>query len=53
MTSDGKPISSEEADKYIVIVDGQHRYTAAIENGVSDEEIYLFETMLMLQPKSC
>ena len=31
MTSDGKPISSEEADKYIVIVDGQHRYTAAIE----------------------
>ena len=44
MTSDGKPISSEEADKYIVIVDGQHRYSAAIENGVSDEEIYLFES---------
>lgn len=43
MTSDGKPISSEEADKYIVIVDGQHRYSAAIEKSVSDEEIYLFE----------
>lgn len=44
MTSDGKPISSEEADKYIVIVDGQHRYSAAIEKSVSDEEIYLFES---------
>lgn len=44
MTSDGKPIPSEEADKFIVIVDGQHRYTAAIEKGVSDEEIYLFES---------
>ena len=44
MTSKGDAIPSEEADKYIVIVDGQHRYTAAIENGVSDEEIYLFES---------
>ena len=44
MTSDGKPIPSEEADKYIVIVDGQHRYSAAIEKSVSDEEIYLFES---------
>ena len=44
MTSKGDAITSEEADKYIVIVDGQHRYTAAIENGVSDEEIYLFES---------
>lgn len=44
MTSKGEAIPSEEADKYIVIVDGQHRYTAAIENGVSDEEIYLFES---------
>lgn len=44
MTSDRKPISNEEADKYIVIVDGQHRYSAAIEKSVSDEEIYLFES---------
>lgn len=44
MTKDEKPIPSEEADKYIVIVDGQHRYSAAIEYGVSDEEIYLFES---------
>ena len=44
MTSKGDAIPSEEADKYIVIVDGQHRYSAAIENGVSDEEIYLFES---------
>lgn len=44
MTSDGKPIPSEEADKFIVIVDGQHRYTAAIESGVPDEEIRLFES---------
>lgn len=44
MTKDGKAIPTEEADKFIVIVDGQHRYSAAIENGVSDEEIYLFES---------
>lgn len=43
VTSDRKPIPCEEANKYIVIIDGQNRYTAAIESGVSDEEIHLFE----------
>jgi hypothetical protein len=43
VTSDGEPIPCEEADKYIVIIDGQNRYTAAIKSGVSDEEIRLFE----------
>lgn len=43
-TSDGETISNEEIDNYIAIVDGQHRYKAAMESGVSDEEIYLFES---------
>ena len=29
----GKPVAPEDYDKYVVILDGQHRYTAYIQNG--------------------
>ncbi|MDH6306279.1 hypothetical protein M2459_002642 [Parabacteroides sp. PF5-5] len=42
---DGKEIPSEEAGDHIVIIDGQHRFMAAItDNTVNPEEIYMFES---------
>ena len=39
----GNDIDAENAEKYIVILDGQHRYIAAIEAGLDTSNIYLFE----------
>lgn len=36
-------VSSENAGEYIAIVDGQHRYTAAMEAELGDESLFLFE----------
>jgi hypothetical protein len=44
----GKQVTMEEAKDYIVILDGQHRYTAAIANGLDLSSIYLFEAYLDL-----
>lgn len=37
-------IKDTNAKDYIVIIDGQHRYTAALNNGIGEENIYLFES---------
>jgi hypothetical protein len=42
-STSGKEIQNAKADSYIVVLDGQHRYTAAIESELPHERIYLFE----------
>lgn len=44
----GEQVTLEMAKDYIVILDGQHRYTAAIANGIDPSNIYLFEAYLDL-----
>lgn len=39
----GAEIDAEHAQKYIAIVDGQHRLTAAIEAELGEDNLYLFE----------
>lgn len=39
----GFEIDAEQADRYIAIVDGQHRFTAAMEAELSEDNLYLFE----------
>ena len=39
----GAVINSDEASSYIVIIDGQHRFKAAIESELPYDNIYLFE----------
>lgn len=41
---DNDDIPASEADKYIAIIDGQHRFKAAVQCDIPDEEIFLFET---------
>lgn len=36
-------IPDEEASKYVAIVEGQHRYTAAEETGLDEEKLFLYE----------
>lgn len=36
-------ISNKEANKYVVIVEGQHRYMAAKEMNLDEEKLYLYE----------
>lgn len=36
-------ISNKEANKYVVIVEGQHRYIAAKEMNLDEEKLYLYE----------
>ena len=42
-SSTGKDIEKAKADSYIVVLDGQHRFTAAMECELSHDRIYLFE----------
>jgi hypothetical protein len=44
----GERVTKEMAKDYITILDGQHRFTAAITNGLDTENIYLFEAYLDL-----
>lgn len=37
-------IQETDAKDYIVIIDGQHRYTAALDSEIKEENIYLFES---------
>ena len=39
----GAEIDAEQAQEYIAIVDGQHRLTAAMEDELSEDNVYLFE----------
>ena len=39
----GEPVEGNQVDSYIAIVDGQHRYTAAMEKGILPEFLILFE----------
>lgn len=39
----GKGIDSSKAESYIVVLDGQHRFTAAMDSELSHDNIYLFE----------
>lgn len=39
----GAEINAEHAQEYIAIVDGQHRLTAAMEDVLSEDNVYLFE----------
>ena len=39
----GEDIEAEHASEYVAIVDGQHRFTAAMEAELSEEDLYLFE----------
>lgn len=39
----GAEIDAEHAREYIAIVDGQHRFTAAVEAELSEDNLYLFE----------
>ena len=39
----GAEIDAEHAQEYIAIVDGQHRFTAAVEAELGEENLYLFE----------
>lgn len=38
----GKPVAPEDHDKYVVILDGQHRYTAYIQNGDKNKGEFYF-----------
>lgn len=38
----GKPVVPEDHDKYVVILDGQHRYTAYIQNGDKNKGEFYF-----------
>lgn len=42
-SSTGKDIEKAKADSYIVVLDGQHRFTAAMECELPHDRIYLFE----------
>lgn len=37
-------IDSSRADSYVAIIDGQHRYMAAINSNLSEEDIFLYES---------
>ena len=39
----GELVNANQVNSYIAIVDGQHRYTAAMEKGISPEFLILFE----------
>ena len=39
-------IPDEEASKYVAIVEGQHRYTAAEETGLDEEKLFLYVTAM-------
>ena len=39
----GAEIDAEQAQEYIAIVDGQHRLTAAMEDELSEDNVFLFE----------
>lgn len=39
----GEPVEGNQVDSYVAIVDGQHRYTAAMEKGILPEFLILFE----------
>ena len=36
-------IPNEEASKYVAIIEGQHRYTAAKETDLNEEMLFLYE----------
>lgn len=41
-------VTYENCEQYIVLVDGQHRFASAMNNGIDAENIYLFEAYLDL-----
>jgi hypothetical protein len=43
VTTDNQPIGKDEADDYIVIIDGQHRFKAFQQAQLDPSKLYLFE----------
>lgn len=43
MLPDGTTVKEKEASNFIAIIDGQHRYTAAMNKQISSDKIMLFE----------
>lgn len=52
VTTDNQPIAKEDADSYIVIIDGQHRYKAYEQAELDPSKLYLFEAYAGLKTQT-